>query len=85
MKHTIARVVCRNKTQAKRARGKIRKLFRYEGETPLIDENNELRGTLHTFKVRLEGRDSPTRRTMCGVLNIAQRLESIEEWDFTIW
>jgi len=85
MKHTIARVVCRNKTQAKRARGKIRKLFRFEGEKPSIDKDDEVRGTLHTFKVRLEGRGSARRRVMCGALNVAQRLESIEDWDFTVW
>jgi len=83
MKHTIARVVCRNKTQAKRARGKIRKLFRHEGENPLIDESNEIRGTLHTFRVRLRGRGKEKRGAMCGTLNVAQRLESIENWEFT--
>ncbi len=85
MKHTIAIVVCRNKTQASKARGKIRKIFRHEGETPLIDESNEIRGTLHTFKVRVQERGPERRKVLGNVLNVAKRLESIEAWAFTRW
>ena len=85
MKHTFAIVVCKNKTQARKARAKIRKLFRYEGETPEIDEHNKQRGTLITFRLKIPGRGGERREVITNVLNVAKRLESIDDWAFDIW
>ncbi len=86
MKHTIARVVCKNKTQANKARGKIRKLLKHEGERgSIVDQNTEIRGTLHTFKVRVQGRGYERKQVLGNVLGVAKRLESIDDWGFTAW
>jgi len=86
MKHTIARVVCRNKTQANRARGKIRKLLRQEGETDwIVEEKTDIRGTLHTFKVKIQERGDGRKQSLGIILGTAKRLGSIDDWGFTTW
>jgi hypothetical protein len=86
MKHTIAIVVCRNKTHANKARGKIRKLLKQEGEkTAIVDLDTDIRGSLHTFKVRVRGRGPKRKEVLGSVLGTAKRLESIVDWGFTMW
>ena len=86
VKRTIAIVVCRNKTQADKARGKIRKLLRQEGEMGwVVDLDTNIRGTLHTFKVRIRERGLKRRQVLGTILGVAKRLESIDDWSFTTW